>query len=153
MNNSLVQAIPPDKCVFNENFNSFSDQLWRYSISDKKLTNKVWGSQDIEWEIPLEEGEGNLVGLSKRKKVLGLGQKTNCNFGDKTSFQTRGWARRGCNDENKSQVWLRSRMDDKGWFTIENQANGLLLSAVDNTTYIMSGTVTRLYWFTLEFRI
>ena len=87
----------------------------------------------------MEEAEGNLIAASKRDKVLGLRQKVDCTFGDKTSFDERGTTRKNCGDENKSQVWLRSQMHSNGWFTIENQANGLLLSAVDDKTYIIAG--------------
>ena len=134
-------------CCSNQKFKTiiFSGQLWSYNISDKKLTNKAWGSQNIEWVIPKEDAEGNLEAISQRKKVLGLRQKVSCNFGDKTTFQTRSKmkTRKGCNDANKAQVWLRGPMDTEGWFTITNQANGLLLSAKDNKTYIMAGTVTK----------
>ena len=87
----------------------------------------------------MEEAEGSLEAKNERKKVLSLRQKTDCTFGDKVSFEKRGKSRKGCKGPNKSQVWLRSQMDKNGWFTITNQGNGLLLSAKDNETYIMTG--------------
>ena len=121
-----------------------SDQLWTYNISGAlELRNKVDGLQSGKWMIPLEEREGYIESLNNQQKVLGFKQKVDCSFGYKIKKEKRGEVktRTGCEDANKSQKWIRSKSDEKGFFTIKNLGNGLLLSSKGSKKLVASGTV------------
>ena len=113
--------------------------MWQYNISEKRLINKVYGFQNKRWLIPQDEGREGSLERENSSKVYGLGQKTDCSYGRKLKSQSRGWKRKGCETAKNSQIWLRNKDYENGWFTIENHASGLLLTAKDQNTYEVTG--------------
>ena len=103
-----------------------------------RLINKKWGFQNKEFEIPLEEGEGTIKEKSS-SQVYGLGQKKDCSYGKKVKLQSRGKKRNGCETASDSQQWIRSKSDVKGQFTLKNKVTGLLLTAENQKTFIVTG--------------
>ena len=107
-----------------------------------KLDNKVEGFESEKWTIPLEEGEGYIESISKTQNVLGQKQRKDCTYVSKfMKMKKRGEmkTRSGCEDGNRSQIWLRSKSDDKGFFTLKNLASGLVLTSKGTKKYTVTG--------------
>ena len=118
-----------------------SAQLWK--ISGTKLINKDLQLRNQEqsnkdWKIPSSGTDGNLEETG-RGKIIGIRQKTDCRFGPKTALQKRGAKYFDCPPVSDSQRWLRSDNSSDGWFTLENQANGLFLTSIRKDQYELKG--------------
>ena len=93
-----------------------------------KLVNKVLDlkSMDMTWSLPNEEGNGN---IESSGQVLGLRQKKDCSYGNVVKLQDRGEGFSGCNTTSDSEMWLRTKKDDLGFFLLQNLATGKYLTA------------------------
>ena len=105
-----------------------------------KLINKKWGMFSNEWLIPQEGQEANLAKRGS-SKVYGQGQKKDCNYGPKVKPQRRGQKYKNCQTPDDNQQWIRSTNDIHGYFTLKNKATGLLLTAENNKTLIVTGII------------
>ena len=105
-----------------------SEQSWKYDTSNMMLINKnpKLQNNDSTWSLPNEEGNGN---IESSGKVLALKQKKDCTYGDVVTLLTRGKNRKGCDYSSDSEMWLRSKPDNLGFFTLQNLATGKYLTA------------------------
>ena len=103
------------------------------------LVNKKWKDVNLEFLLPKEEQNGNIESLGK---VLSLKQKRDCSYGKLVKLQERGKSsRKGCNSTNDSEMWLRTKANDKGFFQLQNLATGNYLTAKKNNKFGVAGMI------------
>ena len=110
-----------------------------FDNSNMKLINKKWKEMNMAYSLPNEEQNGN---IESTDKVLSLKQKQDCSYGKRVKLQERGKSSRsGCNSTNESEMWLRTKADDEGFFLLKNLATGKYLTANNDDKFIVTGTI------------
>ena len=119
-------------------FTFVSDQLWRYDSSSMNLINKVPKFQNKKktWILPPEERVGS---IESSGEVLGLRQRKDCNYGKVVKLQPRGESFKGCDPSSDSEMWLRGKPDEQGYFTLTNEKTGELLTAKNKRKFVTGG--------------
>ena len=110
-----------------------------FDNSNMKLINKKWKEMNMAYSLPNEEQNGN---IESTDKVLSLKQKRDCSYGKIVKLQERGKSSRsGCNSTNESEMWLRTKADEEGFFLLKNLATGKYLTANNDDKFIVTGTI------------
>jgi len=93
----------------------------------------------LAFSLPKEEQNGN---IESSNKVLSLKQKRDCSYGTLVKLQERGRSsRENCNSTNNSEMWLRAKADDKGFFQLQHLTTGKYLTARSNDKFDVSGMI------------
>ena len=123
---------------------SILEQSWKLDSSCMKLVNKALKLKifDKTWSFPNEESNGH---IESSGEVLGLRQKKDCTYGNFVKLQKRGTKSVGCNATSGSELWLRTKADDLGYFLLQNLASGKYLTATTHKkkNLIVTGMIQR----------
>ena len=124
--------------------------MWAYNDSDMTLSNKKFGVQSYQWLIPLEEEDGIIEKINSKRVLAFRRHKKNCTPG-KISILRRRKQTRSCGNTSDHEVWMRSKNNQEGFFTLKNKATGQLLTQMEEKgrtwkKYQMKGTHHE-FWF------
>ena len=95
-----------------------------------------------QWEIPLEGSDGFIIEKSSGE-VLSPKQRKDCSYGSRVKLKPKEEGLRSCQAKKDTENWLRSKMDDQGWFTLKNLENGQLLTAKGKKKFELSGMLDK----------
>ena len=132
-------------------------QLWNYSDTDMILENKKdsWMYGNKAWTMPKEDGEGYIVDVENNLSVLGLGKSikfkpltlnSNLHLGSsfariKLKHLNEAELQPKTISSDDTQTWIRGKRNSKGYFTLQNKADGKLLTFATSSKTILAGTI------------
>ena len=115
--------------------------MWKFD--DNRLKNKA---KDEEWCLKTynENGEWNLKTGTDATKTTVLIENVSTNMVLSVEDRGKKVIEEQKEDDNKRQIWYKSKPDRKGYFTLKNNHSAMLLTVTSSNDIMVRGNLINL---------